>query len=60
MLHPSKHTLNQLNSIQKDFIWSRPKIKHSTLIGDYNNGRYKDVDIEFKFESLRSFGLDVC
>ena len=55
MLHPSKQTLNQLNLIQKDFIWRdcRSKIKHSTLIGDYNNGGYKDVDIEFKFESLK-------
>ena len=54
MLHPSKQTLNQLNLIQKDFIWRgrRPKIKCSTLIGDYNNGGYKYVDIEFKFESL--------
>ena len=36
MLHPSKQILNQLNLIQRDFIWrdSRPKIKHSTLIGD--------------------------
>ena len=48
MLHPSKQTLNQLSLIQKE-IWRgrRPRIKHSTLIGDYNNGRYKDVDIEF-------------
>ena len=54
MLHPSKQTFNQLNLIQKDFIGRgrRPKIKYSTLIGDYNNGGYKDVDIEFKFESL--------
>ena len=55
MLHPSKQTLNQLNLIQKDFIWRgrHPKIKYSTLIGDYNSGGYKDVDIEFKFESLK-------
>ena len=55
MLHPSEQTLNQLNLIQKYFIWRgrRPKIKYSTLIGDYNNEGYKDVDIEFKFESLK-------
>ena len=55
MWHPSKQTLNQLNLIQKDFIWRGrgPKIKYSTLIGDYNNGGYRDVDIEFKFESLK-------
>ena len=54
MLHPSKQTLNQLNLIQKDFMWRgrHPKIKCSTLIGDYNNGGYKYIDIEFKFESL--------
>ena len=41
--------------IQKDFIWRarRPKIKHSTLIGFYTNGGYKDVDIESKLESLK-------
>ena len=55
MLHPSKQTLDQLRFIQKDFIWRacRPKIKHSTLIGDYTNGGYKDVDIESKFGSLK-------
>ena len=55
MLHPSKQTLDQLRLIQKDFIWRarHPKIKHSTFIGDYTNGGYKDVDIESKFESLK-------
>ena len=50
MLHPSKQTYNQLNLIQKDFIWRArcPKIKHSTLIGDYTNGGY--IDIQSKFE----------
>ena len=55
MLHPSKQTLDQLNLIQKDFIWRgrRPKIKHSTLIGDYTNGGYEHVDVESKFELLK-------
>ena len=55
ILHSSKQTLDQLNLIQKDFIWRdrRPKFKHSTLIGDYTNGGYKDIDIESKFESLK-------
>ena len=55
MLHPSKQTLDQLILTQKDFNWRarHPKIKHSTLIGDYTNGGYKDVDIESKFESLK-------
>ena len=32
--------------LEKDFVWrgKRPKIKHSTLIGDYKEGGYKDVD----------------
>ena len=55
MLHPSKQALDQLMLIRKDFIWRahRPKIKHSTLIGDYIKGGHKDVDIESKFESLK-------
>ena len=55
MLHPSKQTLNKSILIQKDFIWRArgPKIKHSTLTGDYTNVGYKDVDIESKFESLK-------
>ena len=31
----------------------RPKIKHSTNIGDYKEGGYKDVDIEVKIVSLK-------
>ena len=31
----------------------RPKIKHSTLIGDYKEGGYKDVDIEVKIVALK-------
>ena len=55
MLHPLKQTLHQLNLIQKDFMWRsrRPKIRHSTLIGDYTDGGYKDVDTESKFESFK-------
>ena len=55
MSHPSKQTLDQLNLIQKEFIWRarHPKIKHSTLVGDYTKGGYKDVDIEPKFASLK-------
>ena len=44
----SKQFIEQLNSLQKDFIWNgrRPKIKHSALIADYVEGRYKDIDIK--------------
>ena len=43
-----KQFIEQLNSLQKDFIWNRrrPKIKHSTLIADYLEGGYKDIDIK--------------
>ena len=61
MIHPSKRFMGQLYSLQKDFIWRRPpKIKHTTLIADYVDGGYKDVDIATKLESLKSSGLDVC
>ena len=43
MLSPSKQFIDQINSFKKDFVWrgKRPKIKHSTLIGDYEEGGYK-------------------
>ena len=55
MLSPSKQFINQINSLQKDFVWrgKRPKITHSTLIGDYKEGGYKDVDIEAKIVALK-------
>ena len=31
----------------------RPKIKHSTLIGDYKEGGYKDVETEVKIVALK-------
>ena len=49
MLHPSKQTLDQLRLMQKDFIWRarRPKIKHSTLIGDYKEDiKMEDIKME--------------
>ena len=55
MLSPSKQFIDQINSLKKDFVWrgKRPKIKHSTLIGDYKEGEYKDVDIEAKIVALK-------
>ena len=46
MLSPSKLFIDQINSLKKDFVWrgKRPKIKHSTLIGDYKEGGYKDIE----------------
>ena len=55
MIDVSKQFLEQLNSLRKDFIWNgrRPKIKHSTLIADYVEGGYKDIDIKTKLSSLK-------
>ena len=41
--------------LQKEFLWQgkRAKIKHSTMIGSYEKGGLKDVDLESKFQSLR-------
>ena len=55
MTSPSRQFLDQLNLLKRDFIWDgkSTKIKHSTLIGCYAEGGYKDVDIESKFKSLK-------
>ena len=55
MLSPSKQFIDQINSLKKEFVWrgKRPKIKHSTLIGDYKEGGYKDVDTEVKIVALK-------
>ena len=47
--------IEELKNIHIDFIWQKkkPKIKHTTLIADYCDGGYKDVDIESKIESLK-------
>ena len=52
---PNKFVIDQLNTVHKNFIWNnkRPTIKHSTLIADYCEGWYKDVDIENKIVSLK-------
>ena len=47
--------LDQLNTLQKSFIWCnrKPKIKHSTLIADYGEGGYKDIDIKSNISALK-------
>ena len=44
-----------LDDIHKDFFWNKlqPKIKHSTLIANYEEGCYKDVDVAWKIISLK-------
>ena len=48
-------TTNELNKIQKEFIWngSKPKIKHSTLCNKYENGGLKNMDILSYIVSLQ-------
>ena len=55
MRTPPTQFLNLLNSIQKDFIWnkSRAKIKHCSIIADYKEGGYKDVDISSKLLAMK-------
>ena len=52
---PSKLVLEELDPIQKEFIWDskRPKIKRSILIADYSEGGYKNVDVKSKLMSLK-------
>ena len=46
--------ISSLNDIHKKFVWEgkRPKIKHCTLINNYDKGGLKDIDIESKFKAL--------
>ena len=48
-------SLDELHRMQKEFLWQskRAKIKHSTMIGSYEEGGLQDVDLESKFQSLR-------
>ena len=52
---PSRQFSDQLNLLKRDSILAEKsaKIKHSTLIGSYAEGGYKDVDIGSKFKSLK-------
>ena len=47
--------INQLNNIQKNFIWNgkNPKIKHKTLSNNYEDGGLKNVDIFTNVISLQ-------
>ena len=47
--------INQLEKIQKDFIWNGkpPKIRHKTLCNTYENGGLKNVAIKTKVSSLQ-------
>ena len=47
--------IKKIQEIQQDFIWDgkTPKVKHSAMIGNYEDGGLKNLDILTKFDSLR-------
>ena len=51
----SKQVVDQLNVMQRGFIWNnkKPKIKHSILVADYSEGGHKDIDIKTKISTLK-------
>ena len=51
----SGDVVKEICKIQRDFIWrgKRPKIKYSTLIGNFENGGLKEIDIESKLKVLK-------
>ena len=55
MKNPPRQFIEALNEVQQDFVWneSRSKIKHSSLIENYEEGGYKDVDISTKLIALK-------
>ena len=63
--------IKKIEQIQRDFIWNvkKPKIKHTTLINDYEEGGLKDIDMKSshqdetflflqKFHILNGFDLN--
>ena len=51
----SRQIPDQINLMHKNFIWNdkNHNIKHSTLIADYSEGGYKNVDIATKISALK-------
>ena len=47
--------LDDLQVLHEEFIWGgkRPKVKHSLLIWNYEEGDFKDVALPSKFKSLK-------
>ena len=50
-----KTVTDELQTLHRDFIWNgrKAKIKHSTLIGDFRDGGFRDVDIPSCFETAK-------
>ena len=51
----SQVVIDQLNKIQKDFIWKQkhPKLKLSTVCNTHENGALKNIHIPNKLASLQ-------
>ena len=47
--------VEELSSIQNKFIWKSktPKIRHSTLVADYQDGSIKNVNVAAKLKALK-------
>ena len=55
MTNIPKSIIEEVHKIQENFLWNKknPKIKHSTLIGEYEWGGLKKVDVDTKLRSIR-------
>ena len=55
MKNPPSQFIEALSEVQQEFLWkeSRPKIKHLSVIGNYEEGGYKDMDISTKLTALK-------
>ena len=55
MTRTPEHITQKFIDIREKFLWKngKPKIKHSTLIADYEDGGLKDVGIDSKFSALK-------
>ena len=50
-----KNALDDLQVMHKELVWDpkKPKIKHSTLIGHYEDCGFRNVDLPAKFRSAK-------
>ena len=56
-----KYVVNELEKIQKDFLWKNysPKIKHETFCNEYKGGGLKNIDILNKIISGGLKNIDI-
>ena len=55
MTNIPKSIIEEVRKIQENFLWNKKnlKIKHSTLIGEYEWGGLKKVDVDTKLRSIK-------